>query len=87
MGCPIFDFLHTSHGYPPEKKSEKMRTVRAVFVDAMAFLMCFWLCRASSCGYSSSNCGVPADGGHRIAARNRVCLERDVPVLYGEVRE
>jgi hypothetical protein len=34
--------LHVSHGYPPEKKSELMRTVRAVFVDAMAFLMCFW---------------------------------------------
>ena len=34
--------LHTSHGYPPDKKSEKMRAVRAVFVDAMAFLMCFW---------------------------------------------
>ena len=34
--------LHTSHGYPSEKKSEMMRTVRAVFVDAMAFLMCFW---------------------------------------------
>jgi len=34
--------LHASHGYPSHKKSEKMRTVRAVFVDAMAFLMCFW---------------------------------------------
>ena len=34
--------LHTSHGYPPDKKSEKMRTVRAVFVYAMAVLMCFW---------------------------------------------
>jgi len=34
--------LHMSHGYPSDKKSEKMRVVRAVFVDAMAFLMCFW---------------------------------------------
>lgn len=34
--------LHMSCGYPPDKKSEKMRTVRAVFVDAMAFLMAFW---------------------------------------------
>jgi hypothetical protein len=34
--------LHVSHGYPAEKKSAMMRTVRAVFVDAMAFLMCFW---------------------------------------------
>ena len=34
--------LHVSHGYPADKKSEMMRTVRAVFVDAMALLMCFW---------------------------------------------
>jgi hypothetical protein len=34
--------LHMSHGYPREKKSQMMTTVRAVFVDAMAFLMCFW---------------------------------------------
>jgi len=34
--------LHISHGYPSDKKSEMMRTVRAVFVDAMALLMCFW---------------------------------------------
>jgi hypothetical protein len=34
--------LHMSAGYPADKKSEKMRTVRAVFVDAMAFMMCFW---------------------------------------------
>lgn len=34
--------LHVSHGYPSDKKSEMMRTVRAVFVDAMALLMCFW---------------------------------------------
>ena len=34
--------LHMSHGYPSNKKSEMMRTVRAAFVDAMAFLMCFW---------------------------------------------
>jgi len=34
--------LHMSHGYPADKKSEMMRTVRAAFVDAMAFLMCFW---------------------------------------------
>jgi hypothetical protein len=34
--------LHMSAGYPADKKSEKMRIVRAVFVDAMAFLMCFW---------------------------------------------
>ena len=34
--------LHMSHGYPSNKKSELMRTVRAAFVDAMAFLMCFW---------------------------------------------
>jgi hypothetical protein len=34
--------LHMSHGYPSDKKSGKMRIVRAVFVDAMAFLMCFW---------------------------------------------
>ena len=34
--------LHMSAGYPLDKKSEKVRTVRAVFVDAMAFLMCFW---------------------------------------------
>jgi hypothetical protein len=34
--------LHISHGYPQNKMSEKMRTVRAVFVDAMAVLMCFW---------------------------------------------
>jgi len=41
----VSDFLtslHLSHGYPSDKKSEKMRTVRAVFVDAMAILMCFW---------------------------------------------
>ena len=34
--------LHVSHGYPSDKKSGKLRTVRALFVDAMAFLMCFW---------------------------------------------
>lgn len=34
--------LHMSHGYPQDKKSEKLMTVRAVFVDAMALLMCFW---------------------------------------------
>lgn len=34
--------LHLSHGYPSYKRSEMMRTVRAVFVDAMALLMCFW---------------------------------------------
>ena len=34
--------LHMSHGYPPDKMSEKIKTVRAAFVDAMAFLMCFW---------------------------------------------
>lgn len=33
--------LHLSHGYP-DRKSEIMRAVRAVFVDAMALLMCFW---------------------------------------------
>jgi hypothetical protein len=41
MRAPDFlTSLHVSHGYPG--KSEKMRTVRAVFVDAMAILMCFW---------------------------------------------
>lgn len=34
--------LHMSHSYPRDMKSEKMRTVRAMFVDAMALLMCFW---------------------------------------------
>ena len=34
--------LHMSHGYPSDEKSWKMRIVRAVFVDAMAILMCFW---------------------------------------------
>jgi hypothetical protein len=34
--------LHLSHGYPSDKKSEKMTIVRAVFVDAMGLLMCFW---------------------------------------------
>ena len=34
--------LHMSHGYPSNRKSEMMRTVRAAFVDAMAYLMCFW---------------------------------------------
>lgn len=34
--------LHMSHGYPRDQKSEMMTTVRAVFVDAMACLMCFW---------------------------------------------
>ena len=34
--------LHMSHGYPSEKKSATMRIVRAVFVDAMGVLMCFW---------------------------------------------
>ena len=34
--------LHMSHGYPSDKKSEKLITLRAMFVDAMAFLMCFW---------------------------------------------
>ena len=34
--------LHMSHGYPQVRKSEMMTTVRAVFVDAMAILMCFW---------------------------------------------
>src|SRR5262249_42882467 len=41
----VSDFLtslHLSHGYPSDKKSEKMRTVRAIFVDATAILMCFW---------------------------------------------
>lgn len=41
----VTDFLtslHVSHGYPRDKKSETLTTVRAVFVDAMAFLMCFW---------------------------------------------
>ena len=34
--------LHVSHGYPSDRKFEMMRTVRAVFVDAMGLLMCFW---------------------------------------------
>ncbi len=34
--------LHMSRGYPSDTMSEKMMTVRAVFVDAMAILMCFW---------------------------------------------
>lgn len=34
--------LHMSRGYPADKKSEMMKTVHAAFVDAMAFLMCFW---------------------------------------------
>jgi len=34
--------LHMSRGYPSDMKSEMMRTVRAVLVDVMAFLMCFW---------------------------------------------
>lgn len=34
--------LHLSHGYPQDRTTEKLRTVRAVFVDAMAILMCFW---------------------------------------------
>ncbi len=33
--------LHMSRGYPSEK-SAVMKTVHAAFVDAMAFLMCFW---------------------------------------------
>jgi hypothetical protein len=42
MRAPNFlTSLHLSHGYP-DRKSEMMRTVRAVFVDAMALLMCFW---------------------------------------------
>lgn len=43
MRAPDFlTSLHVSHGYPPDMKSGKLRTVRAVFVDAMALLMCFW---------------------------------------------
>lgn len=43
MRAPNFlTSLHLSHGYPSDKKSEIVRTVRAVFVDAMALLMCFW---------------------------------------------
>lgn len=43
MRAPNFlTSLHLSHGYPSDKQSELMRTVRAVFVDAMALLMCFW---------------------------------------------
>lgn len=34
--------LHMSRGYPSDKKSERMKTVHAAFVDAMAILMCFW---------------------------------------------
>jgi hypothetical protein len=34
--------LHTSYGYPDEARAAKVRTVRAMFVDAMACLMCFW---------------------------------------------
>jgi hypothetical protein len=43
MRAPNFlTSLHLSHGYPSDQKSELLRTVRAVFVDAMALLMCFW---------------------------------------------
>ena len=34
--------LHMTRGYPTEKKSAMMKTIHAAFVDAMAFLMCFW---------------------------------------------
>lgn len=43
MRAPDFlTSLHMSHGYPAAKKSESRRIVQAVFVDAMAVLMCFW---------------------------------------------
>jgi hypothetical protein len=34
--------LHFSHGYPRDGRAMGVRTVRAVFVDAMACLLCFW---------------------------------------------
>ncbi|HLQ37659.1 MAG TPA: hypothetical protein VK348_07650 [Planctomycetota bacterium] len=34
--------LHTSHGYPRQAQAAAVTTVRAMFVDAMACLMCFW---------------------------------------------
>lgn len=34
--------LHTSHGYPRRPQAAAVATVRAMFVDAMACLMCFW---------------------------------------------
>jgi hypothetical protein len=34
--------LHTSAGYPGEERAATLRTVRAMFVDAMACTMCFW---------------------------------------------
>lgn len=34
--------LHTSHGYPGDPRAEKVRTARALFVDVMACVMCFW---------------------------------------------
>lgn len=34
--------LHTSYGYPDNAHAANVRTVRAMFVDAMACLMCFW---------------------------------------------
>lgn len=41
MGASDFlTSLHVSHGYPSDMKTEKI--VRALFVDAMALLMCFW---------------------------------------------
>jgi hypothetical protein len=79
--------LHMSHGYPRRRSPDDDDRARCVCRrDGVPDVLLGFVghCHVAA-AQAAAAFGV--DGGHRVAAHHRVCLERDVPDLYGEVRE